>query len=428
MRRITAGNIKTALIIMVTLFFFCVSMPLSAQVGRGSEQDARELAEEYAKQVEIERQVSEIEMQRHIDAAKEYVSRGMFVEAKIEYEKVLGIDPDNKTARSQILKLEKRIAKTRAKELNKKVRRGINAYNEGRYAASVELLQEVLDEDPRNKKAIKYLAKAKAALFAESSFGVTEEVVVEREGLVLDNIEKAKQLYEEGLLYYKNGKYPEAMPFFKKALELNPDHAQARRYLERSLTNERENTDDVWDDTKDAYIEQVDKHWLTKKRKLTKEEPYKEVLESAPQKDSVAKLNIEKNLQQVIPSIKLKDANLKYVVKHLSGLSGINILLDPAAREIADQNITISLTDIPLIEAIKYIVRAKGLAYRIDDYAVVITTSERLFDEEMETRYYQLASGVTSGSVFSTGFAEEAGETTTLGTAAASRPGTMSSG
>ncbi|MEA3347246.1 MAG: hypothetical protein U9Q21_04065, partial [Candidatus Auribacterota bacterium] len=197
------------------------------------------------------------------------------------------------------------------------------------------------------------------------------------------------------------------------------DHAQARRYLERSLANERENTDDVWDDTKDAYIEEVDKHWITEKRKLAEKEPYKEVLESAPEKDSAARLNIEKNLQQVIPSIKLKDANLKYVVKHLSGLSGINILLDPAAREIADQNITISLTDIPLLEAIKYIVRAKGLAYRIDDYAVVITTSERLFDEEMETRYYQLASGVTSGSVFSTSFAETAGETTTLGTAAA---------
>ncbi|MCK5655821.1 MAG: hypothetical protein KAI03_05995, partial [Candidatus Aureabacteria bacterium] len=180
-----------------------------------------------------------------------------------------------------------------------------------------------------------------------------------------------------------------------------------------------ENTDDVWDDTKDAYIEQVDKHWLTEKRKLMEEKPYKGVVASAPKRDSAAKLNIEKNLRQVIPSIKLKDANLKYVVKHLSGLSGINILLDPAAREIEGQNITISLTDIPLLEAIKYIVRAKGLVYRIDDYAVVITTSERLFDEEMETRYYQLASGVTSGSVFSTSFAETAGETTTIGTAAA---------
>ncbi len=420
MRRITAGNIKTALIIMVTLFFFCVSVPLSAQVDSGSKQNAEKFAKEYAKQVEIERQVNKIEVRRHIGTAEEYVSRGMFVEAKIEYEKVLEIDPDNKTAGSRILTLKKKIVKARAKELNAKVRGGINAYNEARYAASVEMFQDVLNEDPRNKKAMKYLAKAKAALFAEgSSVSVVKEVIVENGSLVLDNIGKAKQLYTEGVLYYKNGRYPEAVPFFKKALELNPDHAQARRYLERSLAGERENTDDVWDDTKDAYIEQVDKHWLTEKRKLIKEEPDKDVFESAPKKDSAAKLNIEKNLRQVIPSIKLKDANLKYVVKHLSGLSGINILLDPAAREIENQNITISLTDIPLLEAIKYIVRAKGLVYRIDDYAVVITTSERLFDEEMETRYYQLASGVTSGSVFSTSFAETAGETTTIGTAAA---------
>ncbi len=420
MRRITAGNIKTVLIIMGALFFFCVSVPLSAQVDHGSKQDAEKLAREYAKQVEIERQVSRIEVRRHIDTAEEYVFRGMFVEAKIEYEKVLEIDPDNKTANIRILSLKKKIVKSRAKDLNAKVRGGIKAYNEGRYAASVGMFQDVLNEDPRNKKAMKYLAKAKAALFAEgSSVSVVKEVTIENGSLVLDNIGKAKRLYTDGTLYYKNGKYAEAIPFFKKALDLNPDHAQARRYLERSLAGERENTDDVWDDTKDAYIEQVDKHWLTEKRKLIKEEPHKNDAELAPEKDSAAKLKIEENLRQVIPSIKLKDANLKYVVKHLSGLSGINILLDPAAREIENQNITISLTDIPLLEAIKYIVRAKGLVYRIDDYAVIITTSERLFDEEMETRYYQLASGVTSGSVFTTSFAETAGETTTIGTAAA---------
>ncbi|MCK5655822.1 MAG: hypothetical protein KAI03_06000, partial [Candidatus Aureabacteria bacterium] len=208
MRRITARGTETALIIMVTLFFFCVSMPLSAQVDSGPKQDAEEFAKEYAKQVEIERQVNRIEARRHIDTAEEYVSRGMFVEAKNEYEKVLEIDPDNKTAGSRILALKKKIVKARAKELNAKVRGGINAYNEGRYAASVEMLQDVLNEDPRNKKAMKYLAKAKAALFAEgSSVSVVKEVIVENGSLVLDNIGKAKQLYTEGVLYYKNGRY-----------------------------------------------------------------------------------------------------------------------------------------------------------------------------------------------------------------------------
>lgn len=388
-----------------------------AQVDSRTLMEAERLASEHARELELENQVRKAEVERHMRAAADYEDRGMLIEAKDEYEQVLEIEPGNKDARVRLSKLDSGIGKAMKREISGKLSKGVNEYKKGNYADAVKIFEDVIDKDPGNKQAIKYMAKSRAALSAESEFGV-EEVTVEGEKIVLDNIQKSDQLYAEGYLYFKDQRYEESIPFFEKALELNPDHANAARHLKMSLTSVRQTTDKIWDDEKDVYFNQVGEHWMVKKKMIGDDKTYKKVSESEQERKSAAKLKMEKELEQVVPSIKLKDANLKYVVKHLSGLSGVNILLDPAAQGMEDQTITISLTDIPLMEAIKYIVRAKGLVYRIDDYAVIITDAANVSDEEMETRYYQLSSGVTSGSTFTTSFAEEAGETTTMGSAA----------
>ena len=175
----------------------------------------------------------------------------------------------------------------------------------------------------------------------------------------------------------------------------------------------------------------------------------------------------------MIPLIDFTNAHLRDLITSLSGMSGVNIILDESvfpvagapedavlegdvtaeelledadAAELAeleallsdeagemdlsgiaapsiesekgldDDTITISLRNIPLREALKYIVKAKGLKYRVDDYAVVISTPENLTDEEMETRYYHLKSGIGAFTAFIRKDAErEAGETTVLG-------------
>ncbi|MDD5644334.1 MAG: tetratricopeptide repeat protein [bacterium] len=411
--------IKNSLVMAVIMIIIAaVSATAFGQVDRQTLMEAERLASEHARELELENQMRKAEVERHMQTAADYEERGMLIEAKAEYEMVLEIEPGNRDASGRLAKLDSGMEKAVKKEISSKLSKGINEYKKGNYADAVKIFEEVIDKDPGNKQAVKYMAKARAAVSAESEFGV-REVTVEGEKIVLDNVQKSEQLYAEGYLYFKDERYEESIPFFQKSLELNPDHANARRHLEMSLTNVRKTTDKIWDDEKDAYFNQVGQHWMVKKKKIGDDKTYKRVSESEQERKSAAKLKIEKELQQVVPSIKLKDANLKYVVKHLSGLSGVNILLDPAAAQgMGDQTITISLTDIPLMEAIKYIVRAKGLVYRIDDYAVIITDAANVSDEEMETRYYQLAAGVTSGSTFTTTFADEAGGTGTMGRAA----------
>ena len=65
--------------------------------------------------------------------------------------------------------------------------------------------------------------------------------------------------------------------------------------------------------------------------------------------------------------------------------------------------VTISLKNIPLIEALKYILRAKGLKYIIEDYAILIVGSSYVPPEDLETRYYHLASGVGTFTTFDLG-------------------------
>ncbi|GAG37201.1 unnamed protein product, partial [marine sediment metagenome] len=211
------------------------------------------------------------------------------------------------------------------------------------------------------------------------------------------------------------------------------------------------------------------KSWFPTKE-FKKEELPVGIVERKEEKITAAREKIEKELNQIIPLIDFTNAHLRDLITSLSGMSGVNIILDESvfpvagapedavlegdvtaeelledadAAELAeleallsdeigetdssgviapsieselDDTITISLRNIPLREALKYIVKAKGLKYRVDDYAVVISTPENLTDEEMETRYYHLKSGIGAFTAFVKKDADrEAGETSVLG-------------
>jgi len=136
---------------------------------------------------------------------------------------------------------------------------------------------------------------------------------------------------------------------------------------------------------------------------------------------------MEEKANQVIPEINFTDAQLSDVLKYLSNVSGINIIFDEelvrggvaaSAAEDTEEvgvgeekrveetaggssmgknpmggRVSISLKNVPLIEALKYILSSKGLKFRIDEYAILVSTPSRLENVEMETRYYHLSSG-----------------------------------
>lgn len=228
-----------------------------------------------------------------------------------------------------------------------------------------------------------------------------------------------EQLFKEAVALYRQGQFDQAKAKLEEIIKLNPLHVPARRLIKMILDKETELAfqDNVI--TEKNRMTEVDKAFLPP---VKKEGGEKITEEQQPEKTPQQKM-IEEKANQVIPEINFTDAHIRDVLKYLSDISGINIVVDedifPKAsqaevvpgeveigkeektvaiaaeqRGIVSDRITISLVNIPLIEALKYILSAKGLKYRIDEYAIVVSTPERLASVEMETRYYNLSAGV----------------------------------
>ena len=225
-----------------------------------------------------------------------------------------------------------------------------------------------------------------------------------------------KSLYREAKELYALGKYDEAKNNLEIILEENPLHIPTKRLLKLVIDTQNELLGkDVRALAKERMLD-VDRAWLPPKKDKDKgQQP-----ELAEGKKSQQQIVMDQKIKQVIPEINFTDAHIRDVLKYLSEVSGINIVVDeglfpkssgaslPDEVELTDEGetaelgqgtqhisagITISLTNIPLIEALKYILSVKGLKYKIDEYAIVVTTPERLAEVEMETRYYHLIAG-----------------------------------
>jgi hypothetical protein len=104
---------------------------------------------------------------------------------------------------------------------------------------------------------------------------------------------------------------------------------------------------------------------------------------------SPARLILEKKARQIIPSIDFTDARLKDVVEYLALSNDINIVIDEEV--VADvSGVTIHLKNIPLIEALDIILRTKGLRYRFEDNIIWITTAEKLAQEDLVIKVYDV--------------------------------------
>jgi general secretion pathway protein D len=222
-------------------------------------------------------------------------------------------------------------------------------------------------------------------------------------------------MYKEGIVLYKAGKLDEAKEKFQSILTINPVYEPARGKLRLILDTEKRMMRRKKINEADSMALEVEKKWAPPPKKAFQREEKPQIVKFKSEQQKA----IEDKSVQVIPEINFTDAHLSDVMQYLSRVSGVNIILDEDifARQkgevsiaagsetgkgeifgkgVVSDRVTIALKNIPLIEALKYILSAKGLKYRIDEYAIIVSTPQRLAEVEMETRYYHLASGIGS--------------------------------
>jgi tetratricopeptide (TPR) repeat protein len=94
-------------------------------------------------------------------------------------------------------------------------------YQDGNYSKAIELWNQALDLNPRNQKVRYYLASAHIKL------GDLKAASAHADRLVAKRPDHPEFLNTKGFILMKQKRYEEALPFFKKCLQLYPAHKKA---------------------------------------------------------------------------------------------------------------------------------------------------------------------------------------------------------
>lgn len=216
------------------------------------------------------------------------------------------------------------------------------------------------------------------------------------------NIEEVKRLIQEGEGYYATGRYDIAFKRCEQALNIDKYNIAARRLMEKINVARQQYADAAYSETRSAMLADVDKAWGLPLRKFT--DGPTSIVEQ-PQMDSRGSQAINNKLDTIIiPRIDFTDSSIKealdFIKKRASDLDegdtdnkGINIVLKlPPDSPDAAYPITLSLSDVPLREALRYVTEAANLKIKIETHAVVVVPATENTDV-LITKEYKVPPG-----------------------------------
>jgi len=213
-------------------------------------------------------------------------------------------------------------------------------------------------------------------------------------------VEEVKQLLSEAQGLYQSGRFDAAFKDYEKVLNLDPENTSARLGMEQVNKQRNDYAETAYNERRSQMIGDVARAWELPVPKF--DSGASTIIEQEPLEiRGISSINRKLRVIR-IPQLTLTDASIREAIEVLQKKSvsldttesdpsrkGINIVLkvDPTKEsENGGTKINLSLNDIPLGEALKYVTSAASLHYKVEPYAVAIVplseSSEILLTKE----------------------------------------------
>ncbi len=313
----------------------------------------------------FEAKIIEEELAREKRVEKKSLVSGLFNEAKGNYdaknyetakqlfERVIQMDPKNKSARHYIGLCDDAISKEMPLTVSGSlVKRGKANYNKKQYAAAIADFEAALASNPSDAEAQEWIAKAQAAFV------------------------KTRQAQQ-----FKNKK--------EAAIE-----------GEKQLIKERGVAKAEKDTAEQAMLLDVDKGWLPPERLPREEIQIEEIISPEELAEKEAKKKLEERMASVVvPALSVTDADVQDLIRQLMELTGITIVVDEGALSelTKEQPVKISLittNPMPLLDVLNIAFKPTQLGYKVEANYIWISSRANVSKEELVTRTYRLKYGV----------------------------------
>src|SRR5437879_6092861 len=334
---------------------------------------------------------------------------------------------------------------------------------QGKFAEAESVLREVLADryDPNCRPALELLAHVQQPGYFNKTMGPT----------FIEKVEEVKQLLADADGYYDSGRYDLAFKKYEQVLALDPYNTAARRGQEKIDNAKYRYGEDAYNETRGRQLSDVQKGWEQPLRQYgpTARETFNPVSKNL---SDTARINNKLNTI-IIPRVEFQDASIREAIDFLrqqaaandtspEGEKGVNIVVRPRrlgeisppvapavpapppaaagspaaeapvatpARPITEApavgapenaRITISLNEIPLGEALRYIANQAALKVKVEPHAVLLIPLTEQSDELVTKTYkvppeffggpldvgYYLSAGVGGGGQAPSGTAQ----------------------
>ena len=312
----------------------------------------------------------------------------------------------------------------------------------GRYSDAERVAKTILlpQFNPTYKPAVQLLANLEQPDYYNRT--VTPQFAADRE--------EVTKLLVEADGFFGTGRYDLAIKRYEQVLNIDQYNSAARMGMER-VNNQKSNYyTDARNETRSRMLWLVDRAWERPVRRFQGRDAVAVAGGRDQPASSTEAINAKLN-RIIIPKISLNDATIREAVDFLKQRSreldtttddpaqkrGVNIVLklrsaatEPAVVDLSaspeagaisapvvtsESKITLSLNNVPLIEALRYLTELTGLKFKVEPFAVSIVPITENTDELL-TKEYRVAPGfIPANSGASDSALPRAGATQNLG-------------
>jgi type II secretory pathway component GspD/PulD (secretin)/tetratricopeptide (TPR) repeat protein len=306
---------------------------------------------------------------------------------------------------------------------------------EGDYAGAEAILNEILTRyDPNCRKAQELFANLRKPGYFNKTVDPS----------FVNKVEEVKRLLAEADGYYQSGQYDKAMKSYDKVLALDPYNTAARRGQEKIDNTKYQYGQEAYDETRARHLWKVEEAWQQPVRKYGAVGPVADNKGRGGEMRGTAQMTNKMN-SIIIPHVEFRDTTIREAVDFLrqqaaendpSG-QGVNIVLrlvplgqvalpsmpvalptgtgtpvagapaqvPPAGAPAqggppgapvapvpvsgpAGARITVTLDNIPLGEALRYVAAQAGLKVKVEPYAVSLIPLSEQSNDLITKRYH----------------------------------------
>lgn len=275
---------------------------------------------------------------------------------------------------------------------------------QGRFSDAEKVAKTVLlpEFNPRYKPAVKFLSDLEQPDVFNKT--VTPEFAAQRE--------EVNKLFQEAEGFYSSGRFDLATRRYNQILEVDPYNSAARQGMERVETKRQEYYGAAYDETRSRMLWEVNQAWQTPvPRSTNRDDVFDQIQQELRGTEAIqAKLN-----RIIIPRIDLQDTTLREALNFLQQQSvrlddtatddanrGVNMVLrlegssgtgeeSAVAGPSPSTRVSLSLSNVPLGEALRYVAELSGTRLKIEQFAVTLVPLSVPVDT-LVTREYRVPS------------------------------------